>query len=108
MAGSVVFGLLAGCTTPDPTPPRPRAVARPPAAAPKVANADDVRDCKLVSRLGSLGPRLGESAADSVTRTRAEVLAKAGELRATHLVWGEAQFSYAPASTIAEAYRCAR
>lgn len=108
LAASLGFGLLVGCATPEPAPARPRSLSKPPAVAPRVSTVDDVRDCKLLSRLGSLGPRLGESPVDSLTRTRAEVLAKASDLRATHLVWGEAQFAYAPASAIAEAYRCAR
>ena len=130
LAGPLLLSLLAGCATdpppqarhrspkpvPAPTPapaPLPPTVSPSPAPLagtppPRIATASEVRDCKLVSRLGSLGPRRGESTSDSEARTRAEVLAKAGELRATHLVWGEAQFSYAPASSIGQAYRCAR
>lgn len=84
-----------------------------PAAAPApapltIAGADDVKDCRLVGRLGSLGPRMGETAEESFSRTRGEVLARARKDGATHLVWGEARFPSSPASSIAQAYRCGR
>lgn len=112
--------VLAGCESPAPRrPPHPPA---PPPAAPsppppppvpeappvRVSSAAEVRGCSLLGNLGSLGPRLGESNEASLARTRAELLAKARRDGATHLVWGNANFPYAPASSVARSYRCAR
>lgn len=74
----------------------------------RVSSATEVRGCSLLGNLGSLGPRLGESNEASIARTRAELLAKARRDGATHLVWGDANFPYAPASSVARSYRCAR
>ena len=115
----MVVGLaLSACVSAPPSPKRTSPQAAPPAAAPApptkpqaplaIATADEVRECRLVGRLGSLGPRMGETAEESFSRTRAEVLARARKDGATHLVWGDARFPSSPASSIAQAYRCGR
>ncbi|MGE5865263.1 MAG: hypothetical protein ACM32J_09195 [Rhizobacter sp.] len=114
----VALALLAGCESPAPRrPPHAPApvVVSPPPAPPapepppvRVSSAAEVKGCSLLGNLGSLGPRLGESNEASIARTRAELLAKARRDGATHLVWGDANFPYAPASSVARSYRCAR
>lgn len=120
--GALVVALvvLAGCESPAPrrhsSPPPPTPVAPAPPPPPpvpetppvRVSSAAEVRGCSLLGNLGSLGPRLGESNDASIARTRAELLAKARRDGATHLVWGNANFPYAPASSVARSYRCAR
>ena len=120
--GALVVALLvlAGCESPaprrQPSPPTPAPAAPAPTPPPpvpetppvRVSSAAEVRGCSLLGNLGSLGPRLGESNDASIARTRAELLAKARRDGATHLVWGNANFPYAPASSVARSYRCAR
>lgn len=112
--------VLAGCASapprrPPPAPAPPPVVTAPAPAPPavepppvRVVAEADVRGCNLIGDLGSLGPRLGESNEASLARTRAELLAKARRDGATHLVWGNANFPYAPASSVARSYRCTR
>ena len=112
--------LLAGCASapprrPPPAPAPPPVVTAPAPAPPavepppvRVVAEADVRGCNLIGDLGSLGPRLGESNEASLARTRAELLAKARRDGATHLVWGNANCPYAPASSVARSYRCTR
>lgn len=96
----LVVGLalasLAGCHT-----------TAPPASARAVpGTADQVAGCKYLDDVASVSSRYGIFASAALDDTRAQVLMKAGELGATHLVWEAPVLVYGSTTSRGKAYRC--
>lgn len=98
--GALAVTLMAGCAAPSvPYTDVRQAQVRP-------AAATDVERCTYVDDIVGSSGWYGMFATQGIENARAEALAKAAKVGATHIVWQQPVVVYGSTSVAGKAYRC--
>jgi hypothetical protein len=96
---ALVAVQLVGCSTLQPA-------QEPLAANVTPATSDQVGGCRYIDEMISVSSRYGVFASSALKDTKAEVVAKAAQSGATHLVWEAPVLAVGSTTSRGKAYRC--